>query len=237
MDLPRAILIEVPVLQELLATSGVEDVRYLYARLTPYFPHIVDAVESDSKLAASWRKSIQRAGRQLEVQKLIKRANGRWMITDAGRRRAAAEQFEVDESDKQTLPIEISHADAQRMLIEVGQALGFYGVTEYEYFDVVWKTNRNSPRLSHVFEVQRRGNLDSALAKLKKAYDAQRSKTYLVVASERDTRRARRAIDANMSGAFHELASSVEILSFEQLAGIHRALKIVREILPSLCER
>lgn len=237
MVLPRAILIEVPVLQELLATSGVEDVRYLYARLTPYFPHIVDAVKSEAKLEASWRKSVQRAGKQLEVQKQIQRAGGRWMITDAGRRRAAAEQFEVDETGKHLRPIEISHADAQAMLMEVGQALGFYGVIEYEYFDVVWKTGRNSPRLSHVFEVQRRGNLDSALAKLKKAYDAQRSKTYLVVASERDTRRARKAIDANTSGAFHELASSVEILSFEQLASIHKALKIVREILPGLCER
>ena len=51
----------------------------------------------------------------------------------------------------------------------------------------------------------------------KRAYDAQRSKPFLVVASERDTNRAGRQLSAARTGPFHEIGRVTTILSFEQL--------------------
>ena len=117
------------------------------------------------------------------------------------------------------------------MLVEVGRVLGYYAQAEFDYYDVVWREGAESPRLSHVFEVQRRGNVDAALAKLKRAYDAQRTRPFLVVASERDTNRAEMQMSLARTGAFHEIGSVTTILSFEQLRRLHRALTSVEDIL------
>lgn len=235
--LPNADLIELPILQELIATSGVEDVRFLYARLLPYFPQLSEIEHSSKEDFLNWRRMVQRCGRTLDDAKLIERANGRWTITAAGRHLVQKEKPHFEREQSHTAAAQLQHMDVQNMLVEIGQALGFYAVTEHDYYDVIWRTRPESPRLSHVFEVQRRGNIDSALAKLKRAFDAQRSKTYLIVMSERDTNRARKSIDAQRNGAFHELETAVSIVSFEQLARVHRAVHAVREILPGLCER
>jgi hypothetical protein len=79
--------------------------------------------------------------------------------------------------------------------------------------------------------------VDAALAKLKRAYDAQRSKPFLVVASERDTNRAERQLSAARTGPFHEIGNVATILSFEQLRRLHRALTSVEDILGQIFER
>ena len=76
------------------------------------------------------------------------------------------------------------------MLLKIGEILGYYAEIEFEYYDVIWRETETSKRISHVFEVQSKGNIDSAFAKLKRAFDAQRSKPFLILASERDTNRA-----------------------------------------------
>ncbi|HMF54744.1 MAG TPA: hypothetical protein VK619_00165, partial [Pyrinomonadaceae bacterium] len=93
-----------------------------------------------------------------------------------------------------------------------------------------------SPRLSHVFEVQHKGNIDAALAKLKRAYEAQRSKPFLIIASERDTNRALRSMSMARTGAFHEIGRVTSIMSFEQLHKLHRALTSVEELLTKIFE-
>ena len=115
--------------------------------------------------------------------------------------------------------------------------LGHHAEVEYDYYDVVWRTEEGSPRLSHVFEVQRKGNVDAALAKLKRAYDAQRSKPFLVVATERDTNRAERQLSLARTGPFHEIGRVTTILSFEQLRRLHRSLTSVEDLLAQLFER
>jgi hypothetical protein len=102
---------------------------------------------------------------------------------------------------------------------------------------VVWREAEASPRLSHVFEVQHKGNLDAALAKLKRAHDAQRSRPFLVVASERDTNRAERQLSLARTGPFHEIGRVTTILSFEQLRRLHRALTSVEDTLGQLFDR
>ncbi len=123
------------------------------------------------------------------------------------------------------------------MLCDVGRVLGYDAETEFEYYDVVWRRGGQSPRLSHVFEVQRKGNVDAALAKLKRAYDAQRTRPFLVVASERDTNRAETQLSLARTGAFHEIGQVTTVLSFEQLRRLHRALTSVADLLALLSER
>src|SRR5918997_5294530 len=243
MAYPGVDRIELPLLQELVATGGVDDVHFLYDRLVAYFPQVDEA---DVKALVNghrrqWRRIVQRAGRALEEKRQIERNRGRWNITAAGRRRVSEEDFQFTLADEgareQAAPAEVTHGDVQQMLIDIGRVMGFHAQSEFDYYDVVWREGAESQRLSHVFEVQRKGNVDAALAKLKRAYDAQRTRPFLVVASERDTNRAEMQMSLARTGAFHEIGSVTTIFSFEQLRRLHRSLTSVEDILPLIFAR
>lgn len=241
MNFPLTNRLELPILQELAATGGAEDVRFLYARLVGYFPQI-DGRELANGKFEKWRLHVQRAGKDLDEQGLLKRTRGVWTLTTAGRQRLESEntEFAVDLKpfeDSSQNEASLSHVEIQNMLCEIGEILGFATQKEFEYYDVVWRANQKSPRLSHVFEVQHKGNLDSAFAKLKKAFEAQRSKPFLILTSERDTNRALRSISFESGGAFHELAGSLTILSFAQIEHLHRALRSIGGVLPIFLDK
>lgn len=246
MAYPGVVWIELPILQELIATGGVEDVRFLYDRLVSYFPQLsegeVRAVRNGHR--SQWRRVVQRAGRSLVEKREIERVHGRWTITARGRKRVAeedpgfslAENGLSEQSTQTARPKTLSHADVQQMLLDIGRVLGYYAEQEFDYYDVVWRTNEASPRLSHVFEVQRRGSIDGALAKLKRAYETQRSKPFLIVTSERDTNRAHRQLSLRETGPFHEIGQVTTLLSFEQLHRLHQALSSVEDLLAKVFE-
>lgn len=241
MPYPSVERIELPVLQELAATGGAEDVRFLYDRLVAYFPQL-DEAEVGARANGrrrKWRRLVQRAGLELDLRREIERQRGHWTLTERGRRRVTEEgqSFSISNADAGEEAEELTHAEVQRMLCEVGRVLGYSTEAEFEYYDVVWRETVESQRLSHVFEVQRRGSVDAALAKLKRAHDAQRSKPFLVVASERDTNRAARQLSEARTGPFHEIGRVTTILSFEQLRRLHRSLTSVEDILSRLSER
>jgi len=241
MAYPGVARIELPILQELVATGGVEDVRFLYNRLAGYFPQLneteVRALENGHR--TEWRRLVQRAGRVLADKREIDRRQGRWTITQTGRKRASDEGQSFSLAEKQDLARTdaLTHGDIQQMLLDIGRVLGYHAESEFEYYDVVWRASETSPRLSHVFEVQHKGNIDAAMAKLKRAYEAQRSKPFLIVASERDTNRANRNMSQARTGAFHEIGRATKILSFEQLNKLHRALTSVEDLLQDIFER
>ncbi|HEV3469838.1 MAG TPA: hypothetical protein VG148_11000 [Pyrinomonadaceae bacterium] len=241
MAYPSVERIELPILQELAATGGVEDVRFLYDRLVAYFPQLS---EGDVRALANghrraWRRLVQRAGRALDERREIGRVRGLWTITERGRRRVAEEgqSFQPPEATPPAEREALTHLDVQQMLVEIAGVLGLHAEVEFDYYDVVWREGEKSPRLSHVFEVQHKGNVDAALAKLKRAYDAQRSKPFLVVATERDTNRAERQLSLARTGPFHEIGRVTTILSFEQLRRLHRALASVADTLGQLFDR
>ncbi|MBA2732862.1 MAG: hypothetical protein H0U54_08225 [Acidobacteria bacterium] len=241
MAYPGVARIELPILQELSATGGVEDVRFLYNRLAGYFPQLdeTDVRALTNGHQVQWRKLVQRAGRELADKRQIERRQGRWMITTAGRKRVSDEgqSFTLTEIHDSVRPDALTHGDIQEMLLDIGRVLGYYAQSEFDYYDVVWRASETSPRLSHVFEVQHKGNIDAAMAKLKRAYEAQRSKPFLIVASERDTNRANKNMSQARTGAFHEIGRATVILSFEQLNKLHRALTSVEDILKEIFER
>jgi hypothetical protein len=242
MTYPGTGRLELPILQELVATGGADDVRFLYARLAGYFPQLdeTDVQALDNGHRKQWRRLVQRAGLQLSEQRQIERQRGHWAITSLGRKRVAEEALAFSLSDSSAQPgtnaAPFTHADVQQMLLDIGRVLGYHAQKEFEYYDVVWRTSADSPRLSHVFEVQHKGNIDAALAKLKRAYEAQRSKPFLIIASERDTNRANRSMSQANTGAFHEIGRATTILSFEQLHRLHRALTSVEDLLASFFE-
>ncbi|MDT7602709.1 MAG: hypothetical protein QOF61_706 [Acidobacteriota bacterium] len=243
MTLPGVTRLELPILQELVATGGADDVRFLYARLISYFPQMNGSVApSLAREDRQWRRHVQSAGRVLDEKRQIERRRGLWSITSNGRKRVDEEapSFTYAPDEPQTMPAaasEFSHVEVQRMLLDIGRALGFHAEMEFDYYDVVWRAGETSPRLSHVFEVQRKGNVDAALAKLKRAYESQRSRPFFVVASERDTNRAQLQMSLAETGAFHEIGRVTTILSFEQLHRLHRALTSVEDLLVGFIER
>ncbi|MBA2341466.1 MAG: hypothetical protein H0V88_13835 [Pyrinomonadaceae bacterium] len=234
MTYPSITRIELPILQELAATGGFEDVRFLYARLIAYFPQLQETHSLHNGDGKGWRRIVQRAGRALDTKREIERLRGHWHITNAGRKRVASESSSFTIERTATALETFTHTDIQNMLADIGRVLGYHAQLEFEYYDVIWRKSKTSPRLSHIFEVQRKGNIDAALAKLKQGYEAQRSKTFLVISNESDTNRARKAMTLGQRGAFHELDNVTTILSFEQLRKLHRHLTSVEDLLIQL---
>lgn len=231
MAYPKYYEITNPILQELNAVGGTENVRFLYEKLLPYFPQLAEEEIFQIKKGANkkWRAVVQEAAKSLDSENFITRNQGIWQITEKGKEEVAAalEDFQPVRIEQK----ELNHREIQQMLIEIGESLNYYAQMEYEYYDVIWRISANSPRISHVFEVQSKGNIDSAFAKLKRAHEAQRSKPFLILSSERDLRRALREISFETSGAFHELSDVLTILSFEQIRKTHQSILTTGEIL------
>jgi hypothetical protein len=227
MSLPQTSTIEIPILQELVATGGSDDVRFLYERLIAYFPQISDKELQEIKNGSNqnWRKAVQKAGKTLDDKNFIRRSRGFWSITEKGK--IVVEQETSGFTLTKTKTKEITHLSIQEMLVEIGESLGFHAEIEFEYYDVIWRENSKSPRISHVFEVQSKGNIDSAFAKLKRAYQNQRTKPFLVIASERDTNRAGKSL----LHEFQEVEAALTILSFAQVKKVHQNIKNIAEIL------
>ena len=227
MSFPQTSNIELPILQELSDTGGTDEVRFLYERLIAYFPQITEeeTVEIKNGENQTWRKTVQKAGKTLDEKNFIRRNRGLWKITEKGKTKISEETsgFTLTESKHN----ELSHLHIQEMLVEIGESLKFYAEKEYEFYDVVWRETLKSPRLSHVFEVQSKGNIDSAFAKLKRAHHNQRSKIFLVISSERDLNRARKSL----AQEFHDIESILVILTFPQIKIVHHNLKYIAEIL------
>ena len=210
MSQPFSNLIEIPILQELVAIGGTDDVRFIYERLIRYFPSLSDAeiLQIQNGDNINWKKSVQKAGKSLDDQKLILRERGIWKITKSGREKVLQENSNFSIAPEKETPL--SHKTIQELLMKIGEILGYYAEMEFEYYDVIWRETETSKRISHVFEVQSKGNIDSAFAKLKRAYDDQRSKPFLILASERDTNRAYKSLE----NEFNEIKNVISILGF-----------------------
>lgn len=232
MPFPKSNSLETPILQELVAVGGADDIRFLYERLAAYFPQLsnTEILEIQENKHTNWRKLVQRAGRELDKKDLLTRRRGFWQITEKGRKKVEAETvgFELTRSKNEKL----SHAEIQQMLIEIGEILGFYAEMEFEFYDVVWREVPRATRLSHVFEVQSKGNIDSAFAKLKRAFEAQRSKIFLILSNEKDLKRAGKSITRE----FQDIENHLIILTFAQVQNIHQNISPIKKILAKFLE-
>src|SRR5262245_28342502 len=237
MPFPETSRLELPILQELKATGGSDQLRYLYERLPRYFPQLTDK-DLDERAEdgrSRWSRAVQRAGKQLEEKGELRREKNQWKITAKGLRRVEAEAMQLD---ARSAPVEpkgktLTHKEAQAMLVEIGLMLGKHAEAEFEHYDVVWRESASAPRLSHVFEVQISGSVDSALTRLKHAYDAQRSRPFLVIADERDKRFAGK----RLTGSFHEIWEIITVIGVGELERLYEALKTHKDMIGRLVGR
>ncbi len=237
MPFPETSRLELPILQELRATGGSDQLRYLYDRLARYFPQLTeqDLNERSEGGRSRWHRLVQRAGRELEANGELRREKSEWKLTAKGARRVEAEAMRLDarpiraQSESRTL----THKEAQAMLVEIGLMLGKHAEVEFEHYDVVWRDSASAPRLSHVFEVQISGSVDSALTRLKHAYDAQRSRPFLVIADERDKKFAGK----RLTGSFHEIWEIITVIGVGELQRLYEALKTHEDLLGKITAR
>src|SRR5262245_48750640 len=237
MPFPETSRLELPILQELKATGGGDQLRYLYERLPRYFPQLTpeDLDERAENGRSRWARAVQRAGRQLEEKGELRREKNQWRLTARGLKRIEAEAMTPDarEAPAERKEKTLTHNQVQTMLVEIGLMLGKHAEAEFEHYDVVWRDAASSPRLSHVFEVQIAGSVDSALTRLKQAYDAQRSRPFLVIAGERD----RQFAGKRLTGSFHEIWDIITVIGVGELQRLYDALKAHQTLLEKIVTR
>ncbi len=234
--MPERGRVESAILQELKDLGPLRP-RHLYGRIVRYFPQLLPE-ELDSRTErgrARWWLAVQRAKRSLQRQGQVE-GKGLWRITEQGLRRARAEDMPVQlvfslHSRQEPEP---SHEDLKRKLVDIGRMLGMFAQEEHQRYDVVWREAELSPRISHVFEVQHKGKLESALAKLKHAWDTQRSRLFLVIIGERDVKRAGGMLHPYFAGTFHEIGNVTTVLDAGEVERLYRALASVRGSLEKL---
>lgn len=147
----------------------------------------------------------------------------------------------AEQGDTQPPPVatvQRPHERFKELLLQTGHILGYHTESEFRegpyVYDVVWKTFPQAPRAGCVFEVQDRGNLIEALAKLQHAKDAWGSRLFLVVVGERDRQRIDQLVAPLLAGTFHRLARDLVVLTPQQVEDVYEALNRIRDLLRRL---
>ncbi len=130
------------------------------------------------------------------------------------------------------------HEKPKALLYEVGEILGKYPHKEFHEspYTYTMSPGRIFPKSSGNtrFEVQDKGNLIEALAKLQHARDIWKSKPFPVITGERDCQKLHQLVAPLLSGTFHRLSRELIVLSPEGVEELHEALQKQREILKHL---
>jgi predicted RNA-binding protein len=117
-----------------------------------------------------------------------------------------------------------THSELITMLVELGEMFGKCAEREYlagpYRYDAVWKRVKvGNP--TKVFEVHDKGVLDSALAKLKHAYDIWSADLFLVVTRHEDKERAK----ILLAGSFHEIGEVTTLIQPEEIKEMYEYKK------------
>lgn len=135
---------------------------------------------------------------------------------------------------------ESRHKELQRKIREIGDILGKYAIEEYHAmpyaYDVIWKEIEGLPRPSHVFEVQDKGAVNGALAKLQHARDIWRPRLFLVITGEKDKKKVDMLLKPFLEGTFHGISRDTTVLTAEVIDEIHKALSAYREVIRQFLE-
>jgi hypothetical protein len=133
------------------------------------------------------------------------------------------------------------HEELKRKIKEIGEILGKYPAVEFHaapyVYDVVWKDAEGLPRPSHVFEVQDKGSVDLALAKLQHARDMWRPKLFLVVTGESDRNKVDLLLRPYLQGAFHGISKDTRVLTGEVIDDLHGPFTEHRDAVIEFVER
>jgi putative lipoic acid-binding regulatory protein len=132
------------------------------------------------------------------------------------------------------------HRTLKRKIKEIGSILGRFAKEEYPaqpyIYDVVWKEIEGLPRPCHVFEVQDKGAVDGALAKLQHARDIWKPKLFLVVTGEKDRKKVDLLLKPFLDGTFHGISKDTIVLTAETVDDIYKGLTAHKEVIKDLLE-
>lgn len=132
----------------------------------------------------------------------------------------------------------VTHKKLEVKIREIGELLGKWGKEEYSappyVYDVVWKETAGMPRASHVFEIQDKGNVDSALSKLQHAKSLWNPRLFLIVTGERDRKKVDLLLKPVLGGTFHLIAADTIVLTPEGVEEIHRTFTAHKEAIRQL---
>ena len=235
MSFPKRSELELPILLEVEGAGGeLHPNGGFFKELATYFPQLTDEdLRAINRTGINtWENRVHWARLVLVHKGEIDKARyGVWRITKKGRERIRSEVGEA----KQAKEVKESvHSKLARQIDEIGRILGKYAKRElregpYSY-DVIWKDAEWLPRVTHVFEVQDKGNVLEALVRLKHAYDNWGARLFLVITGERDRTRVEKLLVPFFAGAFHEIGSVTSLLGPDEVEELHATLARYRDV-------
>jgi hypothetical protein len=239
MAYPKQSDVEIPLLLEIDKAGGQPRPQDVYAKVAEHFAQLTTE-DLERRLESSpstykWHNRVQWARQKLvEKGEIDGSIPGVWKITELGRKRIS------EHTPSPSPPLEHTHENLKRKIKEIGEILGRYAREEYTarpyIYDVIWKDIEGLPRPSHVFEVQDKGAVDSALAKLQHARDIWKPNLFLVVTGERDRRKINMLLEPFFEGAFHSLRKDTIVLTAEAINDIHHAFSEHKEVIGHFLE-
>jgi len=240
MSFPSRREIELPLLLEIEAMGGEGRPQDLYPKITAHFPQITNTDLGKKTLGGGnlWENRIAWVRYQLaENGEIDKSVRGVWRITEKGRERLRKEGvLKAEEVAPPPVSPEVKlHQQVQTQLEEIGKMLGKYAKKEHHEvpytYDVIWKELEWLPRITHAFEVQDKGNLIEALAKLKHAHDGWGSHLFLVVTGEKDRKKLDQILEPHFAGTFHEIATVTTVFSPEEVGEFYEFLNRFKKVI------
>jgi len=120
------------------------------------------------------------------------------------------------------------HELVKQKLIEIGKMQKFIAEGEYTMdgtkLDVVWRrVERSVP--TYAFEVQVKGNIYQAVAKLKHAFDLWNSNIYLIAHKDRQEE-----CERLVSGTFHEISDRLTFINIDDIGKLHMLKKQYKDL-------
>lgn len=252
---------EIALLEELDKGGGTLDTKSVVTRAIKHFSSLTPAeLQRKTPSGREWwegyfRFALDRLKRKGEA---TNRQRGWWAITEKGRQRIRREGLlegrlvavEAPEAIREEVTpfratpeirLERVHEQVETQLEEIGKIFGKYAKKEHHeapyIYDVIWKEAEWLPRVTHAFEIQDKGNLIEALAKLKHAHDSWGSKLFLIVTGEKDRRKLDQLLEPHFMGTFHEIAGITTILSPEEVDELYKSLSRFKGVIERFLAR
>lgn len=154
--------------------------------------------------------------------------------------RQEKEEFLSDEEETSGLPLDFDHDTVVEELVAIGQWLGFQAekgkkVAKGAIVDVVWRAGiSNLGVVTYVFEVQRKGSLDSLILNLQRAQNNPSVQKLIVVANSEDILKVRQEVES-LPESFRRVVSYMEVSEerraaelTNELSGIINKLELVK---------
>lgn len=244
MSLPAEKDIGLPLLKVIADAGGELPAHDAIHAVQVHFPQITedDLLLRRASGVLLWDNRVRWVRQNLVLAGYLNRLpKGVWTITPKGRSYLEQNREVLPGAPQQASDGPRLHKELEDQLSHIALLLGYHAETEFSEapyrYDVVWKEYVGGVRPEDVFEVQDKGNLIEALAKLQHARDIWGSHLFLVVTGEKDQKKVQQLTGTYLAGTFHRLAPYLTVLTPEQVASLFADLDRHAELLRRLVQK